>query len=187
MIVAGSGMLWFTDAPPTHFLIANGSAVSRNTYSVLFGILGTTYGVGDGSTTFNLPDFKGRTLIGSGTGAGLTPRSLADKVGTETHTLSVAELAGHAHQEKGGNNQDAYERTTTGSSSNVQLQSGSAGTSLQQTGSAGSDSSHNNMQPSLCVNLIIAYEDVSDIPEPAVISWETGQFEDFLNALTVAP
>jgi microcystin-dependent protein len=174
MIVAGSGILWFIATPPTHFLIADGTAISRTTYSVLFAILGTTYGVGDGSTTFNLPDFKGRTPIGSGQGSGLTLRSLADKVGVEVHALIEAEMPSHP-----GHN-----------STSKNAASGGAPTAVAQLDnlSKGSGTAHQNMQPSLCVNVAIAYENVADEPpEAVVVSLESGQFSDFLDALTVAP
>ena len=59
-------------------------AVSRSTYSALFSAIGTTYGTGDGSSTFNLPDLQGRTAIGSGSGSGLSARSLGATGGFET-------------------------------------------------------------------------------------------------------
>lgn len=61
-------LMWGGAAAPTGWLLCQGQAVSRATYADLFAIIGTTYGEGDGSTTFNLPDMKGRTVIGSGTG-----------------------------------------------------------------------------------------------------------------------
>lgn len=82
---------------PEGWLICDGAAVSRTTYAVLFGLVGSTYGIGDGSTTFNVPDLRGRAPIGAGTGAGLTARSLAAAVGAETHTLTTAQLASHSH------------------------------------------------------------------------------------------
>jgi len=54
---------------PAGFLPADGTAVSRTTYAALFAVIGTTYGAGDGSSTFNVPDLRGRVPIGSGTGA----------------------------------------------------------------------------------------------------------------------
>jgi microcystin-dependent protein len=77
-------------AAPTGWLLCQGQAVSRTTYSTLFGVIGTTYGTGDGSTTFNLPDLLGRVPIGSGTGSGLTLRNLGTKYGAET-------LPAHVH------------------------------------------------------------------------------------------
>ena len=59
---AGSVMIWAGTTVPTGYLLCDGSAVSRTTYSDLFSAIGTTYGVGDGSSTFNLPNFQGRYL-----------------------------------------------------------------------------------------------------------------------------
>lgn len=53
--------------PTANWLACDGSAVSRTTYAALFAIIGTTFGVGDGSTTFNLPDLRGKSPIGAGT------------------------------------------------------------------------------------------------------------------------
>lgn len=60
----GEGKLWFTDTAPSGWLICDGSAVSRTTYADLFAVIGTTYGAGDSSTTFNIPNFKGNTPVG---------------------------------------------------------------------------------------------------------------------------
>jgi len=76
------------------WLLADGSAVSRTTYATLFGIVGTTYGAGDGSTTFNLPDLRGRTAVGAesdGTAANNVSRTRGTKFGdtrlqSHTHT-----------------------------------------------------------------------------------------------------
>lgn len=70
----GVGKLWFTNTAPTGYLLCQGQAVSRTTYAALFAIIGTTYGVGDGSTTFNLPNLQQRFPLGkavSGTGSTL--------------------------------------------------------------------------------------------------------------------
>jgi microcystin-dependent protein len=64
---AGTVTPYAGSTPPTGYLIADGSAVSRTTYSALFAVIGTTYGAGDGSTTFNLPDLRGRDAVGLGT------------------------------------------------------------------------------------------------------------------------
>jgi microcystin-dependent protein len=63
--VVGEMKMWPVATPPSLYLICDGSAVSRSTYSLLFGILGTAYGVGDGSTTFNLPDMRDKTALGA--------------------------------------------------------------------------------------------------------------------------
>lgn len=77
---------------PSRFLVCDGSAVSRDTYSDLFSVIGTLYGSGDGSTTFNLPDLVDRTLIG----LSLT-HSLSSTGGTEDVTLTTSEVAEHSH------------------------------------------------------------------------------------------
>lgn len=99
-----------TTTAPSGWLLANGDAISRTTYSSLFSAIGTTYGAGDSSTTFNLPDLRGRLPMGAGTGAGLnasgtgvtsgtamTARALGAWFGEETHLLTTAELASHTH------------------------------------------------------------------------------------------
>lgn len=82
---------------PNGWLLCQGQAVNRVTYSALFGIIGTSYGAGDGSTTFNLPDLRSRMPLGAGQGTGLTNRPLNSRGGEETHVLSIAELAVHNH------------------------------------------------------------------------------------------
>lgn len=80
--------------------ICNNAAISRSTYSDLFGVIGVTYGAGDGSSTFNLPDLRCRVPVGHNTQAGLSERgtnAIAGVGGKETHALSVAELAAHGH------------------------------------------------------------------------------------------
>ena len=94
---------------PTGWLLCDGTAVNRTTYADLFAILSTTFGVGDGSTTFNLPDFRGRTVMGVGTGSGLTARAMADNVGVETHILTSTEMASHTHTQVSHNHtQDSH-------------------------------------------------------------------------------
>jgi microcystin-dependent protein len=63
-VPTGGGIDWWTPTPPTGFLICDGSAISRTSYAALWGVLGTRYGAGDGSTTFNLPDTRGRVIVG---------------------------------------------------------------------------------------------------------------------------
>jgi len=80
------------------WLLANGQAVSRTTYAALFSAIGTRYGAGDGSTTFNVPDIQGRSPIGAGSGSGLTFRDInSPQVGEETHLQTIAEMPAHDH------------------------------------------------------------------------------------------
>jgi microcystin-dependent protein len=85
-------------APPGA-LLCNYAAISRTTYADLFAVIGTTYGYGDNSTTFNVPDFRSVSPIGAGTGThtGTTARTLGAFVGAETHTITAAELPPHTH------------------------------------------------------------------------------------------
>lgn len=82
---------------PAGWLLCDGTAVSRTTYAALFAIIATTFGVGDGSSTFNVPDLRGRAPMGAGTGSGLTARTLGTTVGEENHTLSSTEMPSHTH------------------------------------------------------------------------------------------
>ena len=96
-IPSGATLDFAGSVTPAGWFLCDGSAVSRTTYSALFTAIGTAYGVGDGSTTFNVPDFRGRAVIGSGTGSGLTARSRGQTGGEETHLLSTAEMPSHTH------------------------------------------------------------------------------------------
>lgn len=82
---------------PTGWALCNGQALSRATFSNLFALIGATYGAGDGVTTFNVPDMRGRTVVGVGAGGGLSNRVLGGIGGEEVHQLSVNELAQHNH------------------------------------------------------------------------------------------
>ena len=101
----GTILPWSAASLPTGFLECAGAAVSRSTYSALFGIVGTTYGAGDGSTTFNTPDLQDNTPVGkSGTKAlgstgGANTVAATGNVGgsTANATLSTAQLAAHTH------------------------------------------------------------------------------------------
>lgn len=130
----------------TGWLLADGSEVSRTTYAALFAEIGTRYGAGDGSTTFKLPDLRGRSPLGAGQGSGLTNRDINTRyVGTETHPLTAAENGPHSHTMIGPETR-TEER---GDGANV-VWRGSDPTAT--TDSSGSGTPHNNMQPN-----IIAY------------------------------
>jgi microcystin-dependent protein len=158
----GAVMAFAGTAAPTGWLLCNGNAVSRTTYATLFAAIGTTYGAGDGSTTFNLPDLLGRTIIGAGQGASLSNRTLAQKMGAETHTLSVSEMPSHTHGINDPGHSHTYARTVSGSSfgdNSTNQTTATTATSSSTTGitiqSAGGGAPHNNMQPSLVLNYII--------------------------------
>ena len=102
---------WSDSSVPTGFLECNGAAVSRSTYSALFAIIGTTYGAGDGASTFNVPDLQDNVPIGksgtkalASTGGANTVTSTGNVGGsTANATLSTAQLASHNHPEFGTN------------------------------------------------------------------------------------
>lgn len=74
----------------------DGALLPINQNQALFSLLGTTYG-GDGRTTFALPDMRGRMLVHDGQGPGLTPRTLGERGGAETHTLTPSQMPAHTH------------------------------------------------------------------------------------------
>jgi len=141
---------------PTLWLLCYGQAVSRTTYSLLFSVLSTTYGVGDGSSTFNLPDLRGRVVAGQddmgGTSAnrltdqtgGLNGDTLGDTGGSETHTLTTAQMPAHTHGVASGSGGVA------GASADATALADDLTTS-----STGGDAAHNNVQPTIILNYII--------------------------------
>lgn len=135
---------------PSGFLFCDGSAVSRTDYANLFAALGTAYGAGDGYNTFNLPDLRGRVAMGGGQGTGLSNRSLGQKLGEETHILTVAEMPSHTHTVTTMPSWDTYGGYSGGG------WFGDPNT-LLTTSATGGDSPHNVIQPSLVINYIIKY------------------------------
>lgn len=149
-------------SPPTGYLVCDGSAVSRSSYSNLFAAIGTIWGNGDGSTTFNLPNLQRRTRVGSGgPGTATLANTVGSYGGSETHTLTVNEIPPHQHFVANG-----VASTSGGLNSSNTLNAASAGGlgngdyNLQGSGntataalssSTGGGASHNNMQPSAVV------------------------------------
>jgi microcystin-dependent protein len=126
------------------FLLCNGQAVSRATYASLFAVIGTNFGAGNGSTTFNLPDVQGRVMGSVGQGLSLTNRTLGQQVGAETHTLTINQIPPHTH---GGNGGDFTFIVNTGG--NYAFPDGISVQGRPISGSAGGGEAHNNMQPTL--------------------------------------
>lgn len=91
-MVAGTIFMYAGSTAPTGYLLCDGSNVSRTTYAKLFDAIGVMYGAGNGSTTFALPDLKGRIVIGVS-----STHNQGNKGGEETHTLTSAEMPSHTH------------------------------------------------------------------------------------------
>jgi microcystin-dependent protein len=150
-------------AAPSGWLLCYGQAVSRTTYAGLFATLSTTYGVGDGATTFNIPDLRGRVVAGQddmgGSSAnrltdqtgGLDGDTLGDTGGSETHTLTEAQLAAHNHEIRVINATGGAAALGTVLTSAIEAAHSAADTIAD----AGSGSAHNNVQPTIILNYII--------------------------------
>ena len=163
---------------PAGWLLCFGQTVSRTTYAGLFATIGTTWGSGDGSTTFGLPDLRGRAVAGkddmggsaanrlTAAGSGITGTTLGTSGGTETHTLITSQMPSHTHtQDAHGHNiqrsnsaatsvgADAsalYRPQQSTGASYVDTQSTTA--TNQNTGGGGA---HQNTQPTIILNYII--------------------------------
>ncbi|HEY7822460.1 MAG TPA: phage tail protein, partial [Acidimicrobiia bacterium] len=151
-------VIWFAGTSvPAGFLECNGQAVSRTTYADLFSEIGTTWGVGDGSSTFNVPDLRDAVPVGAS-----TTRPLGDEGGAETHAHGnpTSEIAGaHAHTQgdSGSAGSHAHSNPSTNSGGAHTHTNGSTGTagahghSNPSTGSAG-DHGHTNPSTSSVSN-----------------------------------
>lgn len=136
-----------------NWLPCDGATVSRTTYAELFATIGTTFGVGDGATTFGLPDLRGRSAIGEGTGAGLSARALGATGGAETHSLTTSEMPGHTH----GFNTGGNFMGVSGAGSYGFGAGANGAKSQSTTASAGGSAPHENMHPFLVLYPYISY------------------------------
>src|SRR5262249_3727051 len=167
-VPTGALIMFAANVAPTGYLLCDGAAVSRTGYSALFAVISTLYGVGNGTTTFNVPDLRGRIALGFGAGAGLTARSNGQNGGAESHALTTAELAAH-HHSVGGHIHDLksfpYDPPTTsiggfhminqspsGTTGHITTEGASGATDTADTGSGTAGSL---MNPYLVVNYII--------------------------------
>ncbi len=115
-------------APDTGYLICNGAAVSRSTYGSLFGAIGITYGAGDGSSTFNVPDLRGEFIRGFDSGRGIDNARVfgsmqTDALRSHTHTLTVVDIG-----TSNSNNRGITARGSTSGSSGTRTTHASGGT-----------------------------------------------------------
>jgi microcystin-dependent protein len=130
---------WSSASVPTGFLECNGQAVSRTTYAALFAVVGTTYGAGDGSSTFLVPNLSDNVIAGksnnkalASTGGANTVAATGNVAGsTANHSVSTSELASHSHNQGGGGGAN-------------QIQGGLPKPRGATTGSTGSGSAHSH-------------------------------------------
>lgn len=146
---------------PRSWAFCNGQLLPISQNTALFSLIGTTYG-GDGRTTTALPNLQGRAPMHPGRGPGLTARRLGERGGSETITLSEAQMPQHTHtligsQEDAGattpqNNHLAAGNQIYGAASNL------VPMATQALPNTGGSQAHNNMQPYLAINYIIALQ-----------------------------
>lgn len=148
---SGAILQYAASTAPTGWLLCDGTAVSRVDYADLFAVIGTTYGTGNGSTTFNLPNLKGRVPAGrDASQTEFTP--LGKTGGAKTHTLSVAEMPSHTHVQTG---QTIWRNIGFGQPLNGSSLGNAQDSGAYSTEASGGNAAHNNLPPYLVLNHII--------------------------------
>lgn len=157
LVPTGALMPFAGSSTPTGWLGCYGQAISRTTYAALFTAISTTYGVGDGSTTFNIPDLRGRVIAAldnlGGSSANVVTDADADALGgvhgAETHTLTTDEIPSHTHS-------ITMESSTSGGVSTVKAETNANTPNESSTsGATGGGGAHNNVQPTMFMSYII--------------------------------
>jgi microcystin-dependent protein len=136
-------------ASPMGHLFCNGTRVSRTTYSRLFDVIGTIYGAGNGTGTFNLPNLQGRVPVGLKASEPVF-NSLGNIGGTGAHTLSVNEIPAHTHTYLGVTGQSNF-------GGGIDTSADENNRPTETSGSTGGGLAHNNLQPYIVLNYIISY------------------------------
>lgn len=145
---------------PIDWATCDGQLMNIAQNDTLFSLIGTTYG-GDGTTTFALPDLRGRAPMHQGTGTGLTQRTIGQLFGSETVSIATNQLGGHSHglscSNQAGTSASPVNAFPAGSSSFNYIAPSSTPAQLnaQTVSTVGSGQAHNNMMPFLTVNYII--------------------------------
>jgi len=167
-VPTGALLMWSANSAPAGWLLCDGAAVSRTTYSTLFGVISTTFGSGDGSTTFNLPNYQNRAPFGAGglyalaaTGGSKDAVVVSHSHSATSTSTSTVTDPGHRHQVGTADRDGAGSPSSTlvsGSGTNTTLANTgitvatSTSTTVNSTGSSGTDA---NMPPYLAINFII--------------------------------
>ena len=159
----GTIILFGGNYEPRGWAFCNGQLLSIQQNSALYSLLGTVYG-GDGITTFALPDLRGRVPMHMGEGPGLTPRQLGQKVGAENVTLQSSQIPPHSHDLLVANVSADNDRPSGDMLGRSQIYTDKTTATVAlnplSCAPAGSGHPHDNMQPTLCLNYIIAPEGV---------------------------
>lgn len=199
MLPAGTSLSGYFTTAPAGYLLEDGSAVSRTTYSALFAAITTTYGTGDGSTTFNVPDSRGRIAVNrSVTGAGFDEfDTFNEKYGEKYHTISISEMPSHNHSSSFATNnhqhyfsgtsgtlnypagKDSYNDPNEQSGANVGHTHGFSGWTgvtdhgTQYINSEGGGQSHSEIQPVIAKTFVIKHTaasgEVDTLPKGASV------------------
>jgi len=144
---------------PRGWAFCNGQLLPVSQNTALFSLIGTTYG-GDGRTSTALPNLQGRAPMHPGRGPGLTARRLGERGGVETVTLTEAQMPSHNHTARASEEDGRFltpENMYFGAGSTIYAQGTSNATMAEQTlPNAGGSQPHDNLQPFLVMNYIIA-------------------------------
>lgn len=140
---------------PAGWMFCDGSLLPISEYETLFNLIGTTYG-GDGQSTFQLPDLRGRLPVHQGNGF-----TLAQTGGVEDVTLNVSQIPGHSHPflastSQGGTRNPSGNVLATAVAGSFYVQQPATAAMAASIGSDGGSQPHNNLQPYLCVSFILS-------------------------------
>jgi microcystin-dependent protein len=150
---------------PPGWIFCFGQAISRTTFARLFAVLSTTYGVGDGVSTFNVPDCRGRVIAGQDDMGGSSANRLTGVTGSvngdvlggaggeETHVNSIAEMPSHNHP--GSSTDNFYQTAGTGGAVYGSSATGESSNNTISVQFEGGGGAHNNVQPTIILNYLI--------------------------------
>jgi microcystin-dependent protein len=158
-VLTGMLMMWSTGVAPTGWILCDGSAINRTTYADLFAVIGTSFGSGDGSTTFNVPDYRNKMPIGAGStySVGSTGGSADAIVVAHTHTGSTDVAGLHNHDYNDNSAYPISAGSTDVAKGTVVDQTSDAGAhshtlTINSTGSSGTNA---NLPPYVGIQFII--------------------------------